>query len=672
MSMARPAGEYVEQMLDPGGWPQVDEDTFYDRAQQYGEVLRQVTDALRTCRQQHLEVFEGGVWSGGAADAADGELNAHIDQLMTLQSDLAAVITWHNHVAGLSAQAKSNITDNLEIAESEIRRLQNDPGLTAGERIAAINKLVGETHGANVSEVTDLAEQILATHDWESPNNALQHLLAQKSPPQSATAGPAEQLAPVTLAPVPAGQSPQSLPAAPAHTPIQQVTLGAPRLAGELLQPAEFPGGFGSVVPSAPGADRATPRDTAPSTTAGLPDEHATEQGAVQVTPQPPGPALTGNSPRITPAAAAGSAPMPEALAGEPLWYPDAGHGNQGAGAPLLGGPAQGGGAASGAASGRTASTTAPVTPANTAPVAAAAAHATTRPRSAMRPRSNIDSGSTDAPAPSPVIPVSAARAASDAISAGFTAAGKSDPLRLARRIAAALNAPGEGAEADFDFYWITAVSIDGKIVVANSYGLAYIPDDVQLPNDVHVASADDAIPAGERARWATYPMQAVQGWATHHNTQLRAVIGTNEQLAHADPGTAKIVLEADDIPDSGTMIGRPRLEVVDPAAAARLTQSSDLRLLDLLPPAAVAANPPDDQRDVLWSELMEPMASSAPGREAAHLQAFHTYAAHAKEIAHHQAHTAAEPQPQRAAVADWLYWRYVVGLLDDALTNVA
>nr|WP_258043629.1 hypothetical protein [Mycobacterium kansasii] len=35
MSIARPTGEYAELMLDPDGWPEADEDTFYDRAQQY-------------------------------------------------------------------------------------------------------------------------------------------------------------------------------------------------------------------------------------------------------------------------------------------------------------------------------------------------------------------------------------------------------------------------------------------------------------------------------------------------------------------------------------------------------------------------------------------------------------------------------------------------------------
>ena len=64
------------------------------------------------------------------------------------------------------------------------------------------------------------------------------------------------------------------------------------------------------------------------------------------------------------------------------------------------------------------------------------------------------------------------------------------------------------------------------------------------------MASADDSIPACERAKWATYPILAVQGWAQHHNVKLRAVVATEDQFKNFDPGAAKITLQPDDIPD--------------------------------------------------------------------------------------------------------------------------
>ncbi|GLD03061.1 hypothetical protein Mkiyose1088_49270 [Mycobacterium kiyosense] len=270
-----------------------------------------------------------------------------------------------------------------------------------------------------------------------------------------------------------------------------------------------------------------------------------------------------------------------------------------------------------------------------------------------------------------PSVPVSAARAARDAVAAAVGARGaKKDPLRLARRVAAALNARDSGGDDDYGFFWITAVTTDGEIVVANSYGLAYIPEEVQLPAKVFMATADRALPADEKARTATYPVLAVQGWAAFHDLELRAVIGTAEQLANSDPGVAKIVLEDDDIPDSGKMVGRSRLEVVDPSSAAQLQETDDLHLLDLLPPAPADEKTPDDERHMLWFDLMKPMTSTATGREIAHLRAFFAYATHCRELALHRAYGAAGGQPQRLAVEDFLYWRCVAALLDSALTG--
>ena len=121
--------------------------------------------------------------------------------------------------------------------------------------------------------------------------------------------------------------------------------------------------------------------------------------------------------------------------------------------------------------------------------------------------------------------------------------------MQLARRIGAALNA---GETTDFGFFWVTGVIADGTIVVANSYGLAYIPEGVNLPEQVKMATADESIPVGERAKWATYPILALQGWAQHHNTKLRAVVATEAQFDNLDPGASRIALQPDDIPDDG------------------------------------------------------------------------------------------------------------------------
>ena len=277
------------------------------------------------------------------------------------------------------------------------------------------------------------------------------------------------------------------------------------------------------------------------------------------------------------------------------------------------------------------------------------------------------------AAAPAPV-PVSAARAERDAIASATTAgalrrkANGGDPLQRARHVAAALNV----GIMDFGFFWVTGVTMDGTIVVANSYGLAYIPEGVHLPEQVKMASADEAVPVAERAKWATYPILAVQGWAQHHDMKLRAVVATEEQFANFDPGVAKIVLTQDDIPDDGQMKGRSRLEVIASAAAQRLASVSDQGLNELLPPASADAEPPADETAMLWFEVAKPLMSTSAQRGGAHLQAFVTYAEHAQELSLYRAHTATDAEAQRQAIADWVYWQHLAVLISDAISATA
>ena len=276
--------------------------------------------------------------------------------------------------------------------------------------------------------------------------------------------------------------------------------------------------------------------------------------------------------------------------------------------------------------------------------------------------------GTAAAPAP---VPVSAARAERDAIMSATTAsalrrnANGSDPLQRARHIAAALNV----GVMDFGFFWVTGVTTDGAIVVANSYGLAYIPDSVRLPEQVRMASADESIPLSERATWATYPVLAVQRWAQHHEKQLRAVLATEEQFAMFDPGVAKVILTAEDIPDSGKMQGRHRLEVLAPAAAQQLAAVGDAGLTELLPPAPADQDAPEDNTAQLWFDVAKPLMSTSSDRGTAHLRAFVTYAEHVQTLSVHRAHAATDADTQRQAIADWVYWQHLSVLIGDAIT---
>ncbi|BBX17922.1 secretion protein EccK [Mycolicibacterium duvalii] len=267
-------------------------------------------------------------------------------------------------------------------------------------------------------------------------------------------------------------------------------------------------------------------------------------------------------------------------------------------------------------------------------------------------------------------MPVSAARAEREAVASAATAGalrrqhrGK-DPAQLARRIAAALNAN----IFDFGFYWVVGLTTDGTIVVANSYGIGYIPAGVHLPQGIQMATADESIPVVERACWATYPILAVQGWVQHHNQRLRVVIATEEQFQGFDPGVAKIVLQPEDMPIDGTMQGRTRLEVLASAAAATLSATKDDDLSKLLPPAQTDDTSPEDRSAALWFEVCKPLMSTSTARVEVHLAAMRTYCDHAMHLALHKAQTATDVAEQRAAIADWVYWQHESSIISEAL----
>jgi hypothetical protein len=798
MGVAKPTGGYAEQMLDPGGWPDVDEQALYDRAQQYTQVLRQVTDVLETCRHQQAEIVDGGIWSGSAAGAANGELGTLSGEMTTLQNGLATVITWHKHIAVTIVQAKSDVTDNVVEAHRTIDALKNDPSLDAAELTKQINTVMSAAHEANVSIVDGTAAQILVSKAWKPPANALQDLLDQKTPPPVTipdtppvqpspadprtrpaqpvpgtpeTGGPRPPVTPGTGRPTPPvtpGTERPTPPVTPGtERPTPPVTPGTERPTPpvtpgtERPTPPVTPGTGRPTPPVTPGTGRPTPPTVTPPVDGGVlqptPGTPPTPgQPGVPTVPNPagPGPTVPGVAPGGGPGAplgpAAPAAPSPAAGAPQPGAGEGGGKGvtpaaasagvlpasakpaeesSAGAQAGAAGMPAGamgsgGSGGSSGAGSG--AKSGAPVgrKPADkaapsTRPAASKAA-GKSKPRVQPQHAEHTEVEQSVVVTPAPVIPVSAARARRDAIAEAGTAdaarrAGP-DPLQLARRIAAALNAPGVGGRMDLGFFWVTGVTTDGAIVVANSYGLAYIPEGVQLPEKVHMASGDETIPATERAHWATYPVMALRGWADHHDKKLRAVIGTEKQLANSDPGVATVVLKPDDIPENGDMFGRSRLEVVDSEAADRLAATTDASLVDLLPPAPAGAEPaadqqpapaelvdpeaaavlvsptpgvmgmgqspaqelpllagvdsPGDDRLILWFEVMKPLASNATGRQAAHLRAFRTYAACAEEVTLREAHTTVDPAARRSAVAEWLYWNHLTGLLNAALAD--
>lgn len=311
-----------------------------------------------------------------------------------------------------------------------------------------------------------------------------------------------------------------------------------------------------------------------------------------------------------------------------------------------------------------------PPTPAPAAPVAAPAAGPAVAPAS-----TTATAGGGVAAGP---VPVSAARAEREAVLQAVNAeasrslrGGSGDAINLAVRIAAALNAADSPDRHAAGFFWATGVTSDGQILVANSYGVGYIPAGLNLPEQARFVSLDDSIPLDQRVSWATNPWRALAGWTQAKGVDLRTVIGAEQHLHNVDVGAAHKKLEPDDIPPTSKMVGRDRLALIAPESAKRLAETTDAALVNLLPPAGADAGAPQDRSADLWFAVMAPMMSQADGRDIAQLQALLAYADHRQELAIHAGHTSPDAAAQRAAIADGLYWHHLATLTDAALNAV-
>lgn len=344
---------------------------------------------------------------------------------------------------------------------------------------------------------------------------------------------------------------------------------------------------------------------------------------------------------------------------------------------------AGGGGSIGGPAAGTPAAPAAPLGPAPTPSPAAPVAQpgqggpvGPAGPGVAAAGTNNQQAAAAAAP-----IPVSPARAERDAMAAAAKAgllqrksAGNTDAdIEIARRISAALHAPPSIPAASYQFVWAVGVTSEGQILVANSYGIGYIPDGVKLPGQVTLVSADEAISPAERGRWVNFPFLAVQGWAQFHGKTLRAIIGTPEEVKPYKASMHAEELAPDDIPADGTMQGRSRLQVISPEAAARLDDWSDVTLYEALPPRPVQDAPPDAKQTMkLWVEAIKPLLrTTGTNGPIDHLIKLIAYADHMQNVELYKAYTAPHVAAQREAMSDWIYWQHISSICQDATNPV-
>ncbi len=698
-------GSYGSQTIVPPAWPSVDEELLASSAESFEEFGALVRDVIVPRLQAQMMALAD-AWDGAGSEAALREASAIIDEhdmcaaaahevankLRNMESAVIKTkILVNANADSTQRDCEQNLLNDVETAPA-LNTARVAKGLSDNAQLVAVNsvelagniRVLGGRPGVDVKLPDGLAplprETFTSFDRMEStfaePSSLNSGGNERGGNPQSAARvpEPAQGIHPSQLPaehqPRAQAQSATAPPAAPTHA----IGGGSSSAGGGASSGLSSSGGSpasassmgssssGSGSPSAGGQAQVTPAAAAGGKAA------ADRSPAGGISPAP-SPSLSAPAPAAQPAPAPTPSTSTTSAAGSSASTSPAVLGPSGTGF--------GGAAATVPAGGAPVAGPAPMplgpptTPAPAAPAAPGAAPAGAPYGPAVAQAPTQTSSAVGAAA---AVPVSAARAERDAVAAASTAGALrrrnqgNDPAQLARRIAAALNV----GNFDFGFHWVTALTIEGTILVANSYGIGYIPANVALPEGVRMVSADETIPAKTRAAWATYPILALQGWAQHHNERLRGVIATEDQFNGFDPGAARIVLQPEDIPDDGTMRGRTRLEVIAPDAAAKLAATRDDGLAALLPPAQTATEPPEVDWAMLWFEVCKPLMSSSTSRAEAHLEAFRSYADQAMALALHTAQTEPAIPAQRAAIADWVYWQHQSSLITEALGSAA
>ena len=727
MGLSRPPDPHG--MTKPSAWPEADEDALESCRLAFDSISRTVASQLESALHEKTSLFDGvGVWTGGAAGVALTSLSLRIRLLANVAQQLTSAAEIFDTSKIEVEQTKQSIIELVEWANDFIERTKKGNGFDADTKKLLIDYIIWLVRTENLYLIDSAAARVLgespvepggrarneadilwfrqqsegpivlpaswqgnpptdlpgdlnppAAPSIESPLPSGRDNGPTELPPGARSTEPSDE-SPASTTPTDRGSGPSALQEAPTETPapVPPVpTRGTPPHAslppsrptspsassspgpltsGPSLSPATSTPAASLPSTGSPGTTPATPSTTGPATPLTQAQEFQKsflESSAKSAAQQPLTPPLPPTSPAGVPLSAQPPAPPPTTPNVAPVSPMQTATGPS-----TTAGPAP---VVPPSTPGPAPSTPMPLGPAPTPPPAAPVAPTAAAPPLATVAGAASSGSVVGAPAPTPV-PVSAARAHREAVAASLRRPGN-DMTQIAQRIAAALNA----GITDIGFYWLTGLTKDNSIVVANNYALGYIPENVHLPEQVKFATADESIPAGVRATWVTYPILALHGWCQHHGTELRAVIATEDQFKGFDPGTPKIILRPDDIPDNGNMEGRHRLQVIAPAAAAQLAAVPPAGLTELLPTRPADDTPPNDNRADLWFEVFRPLLSSDPGRAKAQLEAFATYAEHAQEIALHRAHTATEAADQRAAIADWIYWQHLAVLVSDA-----
>ena len=160
MGIEKIAGEYIQEMTEPSGWPDIDENILFARANELLELRNAVSAAVDQWNREYSSIFESGSWRGSGAEAGGSSIQTSLRAMSQLQNHLAKGYAYYNMVAGLVAQAKTTINQNLQSAQEMIQTIRETPGLDEQSKEEIIRGYVLSQRGLNASVVVSGASQV--------------------------------------------------------------------------------------------------------------------------------------------------------------------------------------------------------------------------------------------------------------------------------------------------------------------------------------------------------------------------------------------------------------------------------------------------------------------------------------------------------------------------------
>lgn len=152
MPIPRPTTADAPAMLEPDGWPGIEEDLVSDLAVMLRRTCAQLEDVGEACWEAGA-LFEDGRWQGPAGAAAAVRFEEILEQMRSVLAALALVTDWHFDVCESATEVKEDIFAGVLSTQALIEA-------TREAQPEAVPPLIAAQHVSNILKVSGLGLHI--------------------------------------------------------------------------------------------------------------------------------------------------------------------------------------------------------------------------------------------------------------------------------------------------------------------------------------------------------------------------------------------------------------------------------------------------------------------------------------------------------------------------------